>query len=97
MDTSLDRTITAAEIKSFIVGKRITGCVVCNHYDWRIKDDATALQCQCSGRSSTQASQTEVGIIILVCQNCGALEFHDRTVIASWLDCHRPKQTAKSA
>ena len=90
MDTSLDRQITPAEIKSFVAGKRIAGCVVCNHYDWRVKDDATALSCQCSAGEGAGQS-TAVGIIILVCQNCGALEFHDRSVIARWLDCHRAK------
>lgn len=96
MDTSLDRPISTAEIKAFITGKRITGCVVCNHYDWRIKDDATAISCQCGADSQSQQS-TPIGIIMLVCQNCGALEFHDRTVIARWLDCHRAKASPTPA
>jgi hypothetical protein len=26
---------------------------------------------------------------MVVCQNCGAIQFHDRTVVAKWLDCQR--------
>jgi hypothetical protein len=89
MELSPERSISSAEIKAFITGKRITGCVVCNHYDWRIKDDATAISCQCGEQNPGQP--TPIGIVMLVCQNCGALEFHDRTVIARWLDCHRAK------
>lgn len=88
MTDTLDRPISVAEIKSFISGKRIAGCSVCHHYDWRIKDDTRSLSCECA--SDTGHGETvKVGIIMLVCQNCGALEFHDRSVIVRWLDCHR--------
>lgn len=87
MVDALDRPISAAEIKSFISGKRIAGCPVCNHYDWRIEDTRRALTCDCSDPAADGAA-TKVGIVMLVCQNCGALEFHDRGVIARWLDCH---------
>lgn len=87
MSDTLDRPITVADIKSFITGKRIAGCPVCSHYDWAIKDDTRSIACECCGDTG-QRQATSVGIIMLVCQNCGALEFHDRAVIAKWLDCH---------
>lgn len=88
MTDILDRAITTAEIKSFISGKRIAGCPVCHHYDWQIKDETRSLSCECCGDEAGPGKPTKVGIIMLVCQNCGALEFHDRAVIARWLDCH---------
>lgn len=88
MTQTIDRSISADEIQRFITGKRIAGCAVCSHYDWRVRDDARSLSCQCS---SENGPATSLGIIMLICQNCGALEFHDRTVIARWLDCHSVK------
>jgi hypothetical protein len=29
---------------------------------------------------------------MIVCQNCGAIEFHDRSVIAKWLENQRVTQ-----
>jgi hypothetical protein len=26
---------------------------------------------------------------MIVCNNCGAIEFHDRTIIAKWLDSQK--------
>jgi hypothetical protein len=26
---------------------------------------------------------------MIVCTNCGAIQFHDRTVIAQWLECQK--------
>ncbi len=85
-----DRPLSVAEIRSFITGKRIAGCPVCNHYNWQIREGTTAIRCVCAETEQTDvpAAATNVGIIMLVCQNCGAVEFHDRGVIVHWLDCH---------
>lgn len=85
MTDVLTRQIGAADIRKFMTGKRITGCAVCAHYDWSVKDDMTAIRCAGSAHDQPVSN---VAIIMLVCQNCGAMQFHDRTVIARWLDCH---------
>lgn len=89
--TATERKLSVAEIRSFITGKRIAGCPVCSHYNWDIREGTTAIRCVCGDATEGSAEQpapASVGIIMLVCQNCGAVEFHDRGVIARWLDCH---------
>lgn len=90
-ETVGERSLSVAEIRSFISGKRIAGCPVCNHYNWQIREGTTAIRCVCEPSERDTESgpaPTSVGIIMLVCQNCGAVEFHDRGVITRWLDCH---------
>lgn len=86
-----ERKLSVAEIRSFITGKRIAGCPVCAHYNWDIREGTTAIRCVSSDTADGGQSAPapgNVGIIMLVCQNCGAVEFHDRGVIVRWLDCH---------
>jgi hypothetical protein len=86
-----ERPLSVAEIRGFITGKRIAGCPVCNHYNWQIREGTTAIRCVCASAADSDGAQpatANVAIIMLVCQNCGAVEFHDRGVIARWLDCH---------
>jgi hypothetical protein len=35
------------------------------------------------------ASTAPVSVLMVVCQNCGAIQFHDRSVIAHWLECQK--------
>lgn len=86
-DAVKSHTISTADVQRFMSAKRITGCAVCSHYDWRIKSDTTSLQCNELSADAARCS-AQVDVIMLVCQNCGALEFHDQQVIARWLACH---------
>jgi hypothetical protein len=33
------------------------------------------------------SASAPVNVLMIVCQNCGAIQFHDRAVVAQWLDC----------
>lgn len=78
------RPLAARDVQRFISRKHITGCAVCSHYNWQINEDVTGLQCGCE----SDPKGKRMNVIILTCQNCGALEFHDRGVIQRWLACH---------
>lgn len=71
--------ISIADIQRFFAGKHITGCPVCGHHGWRL-DEASG--------GATAASVNE-RCIVVVCQNCGFVGFHQREIIARWLNCHR--------
>jgi hypothetical protein len=41
----------------------------------------------CQKAPSCGAAAAPVDVLMVVCQNCGGIQFHDRSVIAKWLDC----------
>ncbi|MBA2126835.1 hypothetical protein DLM45_11485 [Hyphomicrobium methylovorum] len=77
------RDISKAEVDRFLFGKHITGCPVCGRFRSQCDVDVHKLTCQRSSPTST----APVDVLMIVCQNCGAIQFHDRNVIAHWLDC----------
>ena len=79
--------ISKAEVDRFLFGKHITGCPVCGRFRSQCDVDVHSLTCQ---KSESQTSKNApVNVLMIVCQNCGAIQFHDRTVIANWLECQK--------
>ena len=79
------RPISKAEVDRFLFGKHITGCPVCGRFRSQCDVDVHTLTCQRADPSST----APVNVLMIICQNCGAIQFHDRNVIAHWLDCQK--------
>ena len=74
-----------SEVDRFLFGKHITGCPVCGRFRSQCDVDVHTLTCQRADPNST----APVNVLMIVCQNCGAIQFHDRRVIAQWLDCQK--------
>ena len=80
------KPLCKAEVDKFLFAKHITGCPVCGRFRSQCDVDVHTLTCQRADPSST----APVNVLMIVCQNCGAIQFHDRAVIAQWLECqHR--------
>lgn len=82
------REISKADVESFLYGKHITACPVCGRFRSQAAIDVHALACE-REPSADCTSTTPVDVLMVVCQNCGGITFHDRSVIASWLACQR--------
>jgi len=80
-----ERNICLADMQRFFAGKRVTHCAVCSHHNWQLENDATTLSCDGG------VSKANIDVIVLVCKNCGALQFHAMSVVAQWLDCHQAR------
>lgn len=81
--TTAARDLTKAEVDRFLFGKHITSCPVCGRFRSNCDVDIHMLTCE----RKSSSSNAPVNVLMIVCQNCGAIQFHDRTVIAKWLDC----------
>ena len=78
--------ICKADVERFLFGKHITACPACGRFRSKCDLDVHTITCQKS--PSCGGETTSVDVLMLVCQNCGAIQFHDRSVVAKWLDCH---------
>lgn len=78
--------ITKADVERFLFGKHLTACPVCGRFRSKCDVDIQTLPCE---RAETASCDTHepLNILMIVCQHCGAIQFHDRTVIRHWLDC----------
>jgi hypothetical protein len=85
MTDTKTRELCKAEVDRFLFGKHITACPVCGRFRSQCDVDVHTLTCQRADPSST----APVNVLMIVCQNCGAIQFHDRSVIAQWLDCQK--------
>lgn len=85
------REISKAEVERFLYSKHITACPACGRFRSQCDLDVHAITCQRSQAHATslQTASTPVDVLMIVCQNCGAIQFHDRAVVAKWLDCQR--------
>jgi hypothetical protein len=79
------RDLTKAEVDRFLFGKHITSCPVCGRFRSNCDVDIHMLTCERKSSSST----APVNVLMIVCQNCGAIQFHDRSVIGHWLECQQ--------
>ncbi|HUJ37911.1 MAG TPA: hypothetical protein VLW88_09550 [Hyphomicrobium sp.] len=86
-DTS-SRDICKAEVDRFLFGKHITACPVCGRFRNSSDVDVHALTCQ-RASCSDPANSAPLDVLMIVCTNCGAIQFHDRAVIAQWLECQK--------
>jgi hypothetical protein len=79
------RDISKAEVDRFLFGKHITGCPVCGRFRSQCDVDVHTLTCE----RKSSSSNAPVNVLMIVCQNCGAIQFHDRAVISQWLECQK--------
>ncbi len=86
---TLTREISKADVERFLFGKHITACPACGRFRSQCDLDVQAITCHRPSAASLTTSSTPVDVLMVVCQNCGAIQFHDRTVVAKWLDCQR--------
>jgi hypothetical protein len=85
MTETCTQPISKAEVDRFLFGKHITGCPVCGRFRSQCDVDVHTLTCQRADPNST----APVNVLMIVCQNCGAIQFHDRSVISHWLECQK--------
>lgn len=78
------REITKADVDRFLYSKHLTSCAVCGRFRSKCDLDVHTLSCQRGATPDCSQSAT-LNVLMIVCQNCGAIEFHDRTIIARWL------------
>ncbi len=86
MTETATREISKADVDRFLFGKHLTSCPVCGRFRSRCDVDVQTLNCQRSHVPDCSQS-APLNVLMIVCQNCGAIQFHDRAVIAHWLDC----------
>ena len=89
MTETLTREISKADVEQFLYGKHITACPACGRFRSQCDLEVHSISCQRAQATSLQTASTPVDVLMVVCQNCGAIQFHDRTVVAKWLDCQR--------
>ena len=77
--------ICKADVERFLFSKHITACPACGRFRSQCDLDVHAITCQKA--PSCGAAAAPVDVLMVVCQNCGGIQFHDRSVIAKWLDC----------
>jgi hypothetical protein len=80
------RDICKGDVERFLFGKHITACPACGRFRSQCDLDVHTIACQRAPSCGAEAAAVEV--LMVVCQNCGGIQFHDRTVVAKWLDCH---------
>lgn len=83
------REISKADVERFLFSKHITACPACGRFRAQCDLEVHSITCQRAAATSLQTSTAPVDVLMVVCQNCGAIQFHDRTVVAKWLDCQR--------
>lgn len=88
MTETLSREICRAEVETFLFSKHITACPVCGRFRTRADVDVHALTCQ-RANCADASNSAPVNVLMIVCQNCGGIQFHDRAVIADWLACQQ--------
>jgi hypothetical protein len=71
--------ITKAVVDRFLASKNVTGCSVCGRFQSRFDFDLHTIRCKHG--SSTDG---EIDVVAIVCENCGALQFLKRSVVADW-------------
>ncbi|CAN1724734.1 conserved protein of unknown function [Hyphomicrobium sp. 1Nfss2.1] len=91
MSETCTREISKADVEQFLFGKHITACPACGRFRSQCDLDVQSITCQRSPAAATSlpTGAAPVDVLMVVCQNCGAIQFHDRTVVAKWLDCQR--------
>ena len=89
MTETLTREISKADDERFLYGKHITAFPACGRFRSQCDLEVHSISCQRAQATSLQTASTTVDVLMVVCQNCGAIQFHDRTVVAKWLDCQR--------
>jgi len=87
MAESATRQITKADVDRFLFGKHLASCPVCGRFRTQCNTDVHTLSCQGAIDADDCSPSVPIKVLMIVCQNCGAIQFHDRAIIAQWLDC----------
>jgi hypothetical protein len=88
MAETSNRDITKSDVDRFLFAKHLASCPVCGRFRSQCDIDVHTLNCQ-RAPAAECSTNIPINVIMLVCQNCGAIQFHDRAIIAQWLDCQR--------
>jgi hypothetical protein len=78
--------LSKADVERFLYAKHLTSCPVCSRFRSRSDIDVHTISCE-RCESSSAGRNAPINVLMIVCQNCGAIQFHDREIIAHWLDC----------
>ena len=89
MEDTLARDICKKDVERFLLDKHLATCPVCGRFRSDCDVDVKTLSGQrvCAADTSPNA---EINILMIVCQNCGAIQFHDRAIVCRWLERQRP-------
>ena len=79
--------ISKSDVERFLFGKHLTSCPVCSRFRCQCDLDVRTLSCERAFSATPQGGP--INVVMVVCKNCGAIQFHERTVIRQWLDCQR--------
>ena len=74
--------ICKADVERFLFSKHITACPACGRFRSQCDLDVHAITCQKA--PSCGAAAAPVDVLMVVCQNCGGIQFHDRSVTVSY-------------
>jgi hypothetical protein len=80
------RDITKTDVERFLYSKHLASCPVCSRFRTASDVDVHTLSCERASCADTGRS-APINVLMIVCQNCGAIQFHDRAIIAHWIDC----------
>jgi hypothetical protein len=80
-------TVSKTDVERFFLSKHINTCGVCGRFRSPGELDVRALSC--NRLSCNDPLSEPLNVLMIVCQHCGAIEFHDHGVIARWLEDHR--------
>src|SRR5262249_6094706 len=88
MEDTLARDICKEEVDRFLLEKHLATCPVCGRFRSKCDVDVHTLSGQriCAEGAAPKA---EISIAMVVCQNCGAIQCHDRAIVARWIERQR--------
>jgi hypothetical protein len=79
-------SVTKADVERFLLAKHITNCPACGCFLSKSDVDVQALDCHRTAQSASVGCAVDV--LMIVCDNCGQIQFHDRAVVARWVENH---------
>lgn len=83
--------LSKPDVDRFFQSKHIIGCPTCGRSQ-PLGVDVRVLGCQQISPTKTQSEPLTV--LVIACENCGAIQFYDCGVIAEWLECHNRVRSA---
>ena len=86
--------ICKADVERFLFSKHITACPACSHFRFQCDLDVQAISLPESAVAAGAAAAAPVDVLMVVCQNCGGIQFHDRSVIAKLARLPKPHRPA---
>jgi hypothetical protein len=87
--------ISKADVERFLYSKHLTSCPVCSRFRSNSDVDVHTISCE-RGPYTDCGRSAPISVLMIVCQNCGAIQFHDRAVIAHWISCQADNPFARA-